>query len=87
MLARLKIFRYSDSLARKVDQGTYLEAGGEEEVEIRANTVWAVELIRRELAGQGKTLRAFEIDWILWNMGQSDAFRMKPYHRTVTIYY
>jgi len=87
VLRQLGVFRYSDSLARKVDHMIHLEAGGREEVEIRANTIWAVELIRRELARKGLDLRAFEIDWVLWNMGQADAFRVKPYHRTVTIYY
>jgi hypothetical protein len=44
-----------------------------------------VELIRREMAGQGLPVKAFEIDWLLWNLGQQDAFRQKPYHRTRTI--
>ncbi|MBU2498433.1 MAG: queuosine salvage family protein [Proteobacteria bacterium] len=87
VLRHLGIFRYSESLARKVDQMIHLEAGGVEEVELRANTIWAVELIRRELARRGMDLRAFEIDWVLWDMGQEEAFKEKPYHRTVTIYY
>jgi hypothetical protein len=61
--------------------------GSPEEVEIRANTIWAVELIRKELALLRKGLRAFEVDWILWNMSQDPAFKTKPYHRTVTIFY
>jgi hypothetical protein len=64
-----------------------LAPGSPDEVEIRANTIWAVELIREELKQGGKAFRAFEIDWLLWTLGQSDEFRAKPYHRTVTILY
>jgi hypothetical protein len=87
VLRHLGIFDYAQTLAEKVDQRVYLEAGSPEEVEIRANTIWAVELIRRELDQMRKRLRAFEIDWILWNLGQRAEFRVKPYHRTLTIFY
>jgi len=35
----------------------------------------------------GKDVTASEIDWLLWNLGQDDQFRAKPYHRTVTTFY
>jgi len=87
VLRHLAIFDYVQALAQKVDQEIYLEAGCHEEVEIRANTIWAVELIHRELERMGKELRAFEIDWILWNLSQHGQFKVKPYHRTSTIFY
>jgi hypothetical protein len=87
VLRHVGILQYGPSLEHKVDQGIFLEAGSPEEIEIRANTIWAVELIRQELTQMGKKLRAFEIDWILWNLGQQIEFKAKPYHRTVTIYY
>ncbi len=87
VLRHLGIFDYAQPLARNVDQQIHLEAGSHEEVEIRANTIWAVELIRQELNQMGRRLGAFEIDWILWNLGQRDEFRLKPYHRTLTIFY
>lgn len=87
VLRHLGIFEYGERLARKVDQLEHLQPGSPEEVEIRANTIWAVELIRRESAAGGLTVKASEIDWLLWNLGQQDAFRKKPYHRTRTIYY
>jgi hypothetical protein len=87
VLRHLGIFGYAENLAQKVDQEVNLEPSSPEEVEIRANTIWAVELIRRELVRLGKRFRAFEIDWILWNLGQRAEFRKKPYHRTLTIYY
>jgi hypothetical protein len=87
VLRHLGVLHYDDPLARKVDSCVLIEAGSDEEVEIRANTVWAVELLRREFQRQGVSWRSYEIDWMLWNMGQEDAFRQKPYHRTVTIFY
>ena len=87
VLRHLGILRYAPELTNKIDQGISIEAGSPEEVEIRANTIWAVELIRQELERMGKSLRAFEIDWILWSMGQDEAFKERPYHRTVTIFY
>jgi len=87
VLRHVGILQYSPSMEHKVDHGIFLEAGSPEEIEIRANTIWAVELIRQELRRLGEDLRAFEIDWILWNLGQKIQFKAKPYHRTVTIYY
>jgi hypothetical protein len=87
VLRHLGVLRYEPDLTRKVDHGILLESGIIEEVEIRANTIWAVELIRQELVTMGRTLRPYEIDGILWNMGQHESFRTKPYHRTTSIYY
>jgi len=87
VLRHLGILHYTRDLAEKVDQQVLLEPGSPEEVEIRGNTIWAVELIRQEMNRKGKGLRAFEIDWVLWNLGQQERFRAKPYHRTATIFY
>jgi Queuosine salvage protein len=87
VLRQLGILIYTAELAEKVDRMILLEPGGPEEVEIRANTIWAVELIRQALRTRGKEIRAMEIDWLLWNLGQGDQYRQKPYHRTITIYY
>ena len=87
VLRHVGILRYGSDLAERIDNQELLEAGSPEEVEIRANTVRAVELIRQKLDSKGKTKMASEIDWMLWNMGQRDIFRQKPYHRTLTIFY
>ena len=87
VLRHLGILEYEKDLARQVDTGILLEPGGLDEVEIRANTIWAVEEIRLEMGRRGQDLRAFEIDGVLWNMGQQDRYRERPYHKTVTIFY
>ena len=86
-MRQLGILHYDPLLEQRIDQKILLKQGSPEEVEIRANTIWAVELIRRELEVMGKHMRSFEIDWILWNMGQDKMFKEKPYHRTLTIFY
>lgn len=87
VLRQLGILEYSSDLTGRVDRLEMLEPGCPEEVEIRSNTVWAVELIRKKLERSGKDLKAIEIDWLLWNMGQEERFRERPYHRTLTIFY
>ena len=87
VLRHLGILRYDAQLAERVDAHRELPAGSPEEIEIRAHTVWAVELLRRELERRDTRLRAFELDRLLWHLGQRDEFRAKPYHRTRTIYY
>ena len=87
VLRHVGILEYAKPLAERVDQRVLLEPGGLEEVEIRSNTIWAVELIRKVLRGRGKDFTSPEIDWLLWNLGQEDRFREKPYHRTISIFY
>jgi hypothetical protein len=87
VLRHLGVLSYGQDLSNRVDQQIFLEAGSLEEVEIRANTLWGVELIRQELDRAGKGLRSFEIDWTLWNLGQQREFRKRPYHRIVTSFY
>ena len=87
VLREAGVLRYSPELAKKVDGRVLLPAGGQEEVEIRANTVWAAELVRRSLAEMGVSLRAFELDCILWHMSKREGFEARPHHRVLTIFY
>ena len=48
------IIVYSDTLTDLIDRQIELQAGSEYEVEIRANTIWSVELVRQELLKLGK---------------------------------
>jgi len=87
ILRHLGVLRYAPGLAQKIDRGELLQARSPEEVELRANTVWAVELLRRELKQMGKDLMALELDWLLWELAQGEELGKKPHHRTVTIFY
>lgn len=81
------VLDYTVDLARRIDERRLIPMGSPEEVEIRAATVWACEWIRQELGSRGTALRAFEVDWTLWQAGQSLPGDAKPYHRTLTPFY
>ena len=87
ILRRWGVLRYSDTLAQRVDARIEIPAGSEEEIEIRAVTVVAVERMRAALSRRGTCLSSVEIDWMLWDAAQIPAPDGKPYHRTRTIYY
>ncbi len=86
ILRHFGTFVYEDDLARRVDGRDLLSAGSDEEVEIRAHTVWAVELMRQELRNSGRSYAAYELDWWLWESSQH-LTGMLPYHHTRTIFY
>lgn len=80
------VLSYTPALAARVDRLEELLAGSPEEVEIRAATIWSVELLRRALTARGTPLLAFEVDWHLWTLSQADGWQ-HPYHRTRTVFY
>jgi hypothetical protein len=87
VLRRFGILVYAPELADRIARRDLIPAGSAPEVEIRAATVWACELLRRAVAARGVALRAFEIDWALWSFGQTLPPGTEPYHRTRTIFY
>jgi Potential Queuosine, Q, salvage protein family len=93
VLRQLGVLEYHPALAERIDNQDLLEPGGQEEVELRAATIWACELIRREMIDRGHSTTAAAIDQRLWFLGQnasigiSPASAQRPYHRVRTIYY
>jgi hypothetical protein len=81
------ILVYSADLAARVDRLELLPPGSPEEVEIRAATIWAGELLRRALGARGIQALVSEIDYYLWTLSQTATPDLRPYHRTRTIYY
>ena len=88
VLREAGILVYAPALGKVVDRRQEIPPGDPREVEIRAATIWGCELLRRCLADQyGRpTMRAFEIDWLLWSDAQDREIE-RPYHRTRTIFY
>lgn len=87
MLRALGIIRYREDLADRIHRREIIPAGSREEIEIRAGTIWGCELLHLALAGRGRNMTAHEIDWLLWEQGQSLPPDTDPYHRTPTVYY
>ncbi|KAL4425843.1 hypothetical protein ABPG75_009859 [Micractinium tetrahymenae] len=94
VLRELGVLRYAPALAEAVDSRQELAAGSQEEVEIRAATVEAVEQLRRamqaRLAAEGRAeqrLNSVLLDWALWEEGEAKRKSHRPHHRVLTVYY
>lgn len=86
-LRKLGIISYAKDLEKKIDNLIQLPEGSPEEVEIRANTIWGVEMIKEELKKAGREVSSMNINDHLWLMGQVKNSHTKPYHRTLTTAY
>lgn len=71
------VLEFDADLVGRIERGDLLIHGSEEEIEIRACAVQAVELIRAEAVA----LTAAELDQLLWNRGQGRAYKAVPRHR------
>lgn len=76
-----------EELAARIEAGELIPAGSDEEIELRACAVHAVELLATELARAGRPVTAMGLDQLLWNRGQLPVYRRRPRHRTKTIFY
>lgn len=86
VLEQLGVLKYSSNLANIIETNNEIGSGSEEEVELRACSVYAVEKMR-ELIGikSGKQVLSVELDLWLWSVGvQCPALQ---HHRTLSIYY
>lgn len=83
----MNVIEYDNELAALVDSRTEITFGSPMEIEIRAATVVAVERLHEKLVQLGANLLVIELDWLLWQRGESIKDEIKPHHRTMTIYY
>lgn len=81
-LRHLGAIHYAESLARRVDRMELIAPKSTEEIEIRAATIWACELIAQDLG-----VPAALVDNALWLAAASLPPSTKPYHRTLTTCY
>ncbi|PIZ56719.1 hypothetical protein COY23_02680 [bacterium (Candidatus Torokbacteria) CG_4_10_14_0_2_um_filter_35_8] len=86
-LRKLGILGYSQDLAEKIDNKILIPKDSKEEIEIRANMIWAIELIKNKLKTKIPKISSMDIDSYLWLMGQKKSPDDKPYHKTLTIAY
>lgn len=86
VLRALKILEYSDELSTKVDNKIQVEKDSEMEVEIRANTIWAIEKIKNNVMNRFKDITSIQINDGLWVQSQKNS-NIKPYHLTRTTAY
>lgn len=87
ILRKQGIIEYVDELAQRIDQKIEIPHGSQEEMEIRAHTIWAVELMTREIKKQAPKIIPIEVSDHLWLATQQKFPDDKPYHRTRTTAY
>lgn len=87
VLRHLGILEYSNELADIIDSEQTIEHDSEMEVEIRANMLYAIELIKNGLHQKDINMSSVQIDNALWLLSKNKEFKDKPHHLTRTIYY
>lgn len=87
VLKQAGILEYNKELSDIVDNEIELEHNSEMEIEIRANMIYALELIKEELFKNGLKLNSIEIDNQLWLLSKNKDWKSKPYHLTRSINY
>ncbi|KAK9670276.1 hypothetical protein RND81_13G190900 [Saponaria officinalis] len=86
VLHHLGVLNYSSSLDNIVESNKEIGSGTEEEVELRACSIHAVEKMRDLFRlKSGKQVMSLELDLWLWSYGIQLA--SLPHHRTLSIYY
>ncbi|XP_068344097.1 uncharacterized protein [Pyrus communis] len=86
VLRQLGVLKYSSTLASTIEANGQIVAGSEEEVELRACSIYAVEKIKELISMKsGKKVLSIELDLWLWSFGiQCPGLQ---HHRTLSIYY
>lgn len=80
------ILEYNDELSNIVDNEIELKHDSNMEIEIRANMLYVLELIREKLENKDIKINSVELDNVIWQMGTKKK-NVNPYHHTVTIFY
>jgi len=87
ILSEYGVLEYSEELKKKIGGHILLEHGSKEEIEIRAATIIAVEMIKETLKSKGEKVNSVYIDWYLWQQGEKLKETIKPHHRVLSIFY
>ena len=87
VLRRFGILKYTPALEKQIAEYRLIAVDSDEEIEIRAATIWGVEYLRRALQERGTSLASHQIDGRLWQLGQNLPGDVQPYHRTLTVFY
>lgn len=78
------VLEYTDELSEMVDNKQLITRDSEYEIEIRANMIYALEMIKNELHKNSINVNSIRLDNIIWSSGRNIK---EPHHLTKTIYY
>lgn len=82
------VMKYEKTLDEWVRAKKEVIAGSQEECEIRAASVQAVERLCAVMGRMtGQMVTPVQLDWLLWNTGEENLASLPPHHRTRTIFY
>ncbi|KAF4375123.1 uncharacterized protein LOC115713065 [Cannabis sativa] len=86
VLRQIGVLKYSSILASKIEADSEIVPGSEEEVELRACSIHAVEKMRELISNKsGNQVLSVELDLWLWSFGVQ--VPTLKHHRTLSIYY
>ena len=81
------ILNYSKELEEIIDNEKEILHDSEMEIEIRANMLYIIELIKDELSKKNILINSVELDYLIWWMGKKNKDRKSIAHHTITIFY
>jgi len=87
VLRREGVLAYEPELLARIDAGQLIALGSQEEIEIRAVALHAVERLSETLEGRGCAAPPRRLDAWLWHRGQAASMKAEPRHRTRCPYY
>lgn len=87
VLRHFGILEYSKELSLLVDSKQEIPKDSDMEIEIRANMLYCIELIKEKLVSQGKDFNSVEIDNALWLLSKNPSVKDRPHHLTRTTNY
>ena len=86
LLRNLSVLNYTSELAQKIDSQTELLPASQDEIEIRAATIIALDMITARVHKRIPSATAAKVDTAIFLATQNNV-SLAPYHRTRTIWY
>lgn len=87
MLRDYGIFKYTKELEGYIDNEKEILHDSEMEIEIRANMLYVIEIIKEELERKNILINSVELDNLIWLMGKRNKDKKSIEHHTITIFY
>lgn len=81
------ILEYSPELSQRIAANELIMSDSDEELELRACAVHAVELLRHQASSMKMNFTSQQLDYLLWNRGQAPLYRSIPPHSTRSYFY